>query len=181
MDPVRFSDESDCFVVEFQNEDIDDYNRVEAMFLYFNNHRSEVNSDGEGFTKWDINANSVNAYTADYFSGVPGYQCQTVLFQPCLGLLKGKQKVHSLRYAPLTLELELVNDSNDVIVSTLDNSVTGVFKSDNTSLTWEIQNAQVKCDLLTLDNELDNSYAELLMSGKSLPINFTSYVSQVQR
>ena len=74
----------------------------------------------------------------------------------------------------------MVNDSNDVIVSTLDNSVTGIFKSDNTSLTWEIQNAQVNCDLLRLDNELDNSYAEFLMSGKSLPINFTSYVSQVQ-
>jgi hypothetical protein len=38
----------------------------------------------------------------------------------------------------------------------------------------------VKCDLCTLDNGLDNSYAEHLLSGKSLPINYNTYVSQMQ-
>ena len=74
-------------------------------------------------------------YTADSFAGIKGGQSQTVLFEPCLGLLK-QIKFLPLRYAPPTLELELINDSNDVIVSTLDNSATGVFKGDNTSLTW---------------------------------------------
>jgi hypothetical protein len=31
-----------------------------------------------------------------------------------------------------------------------------------------------------LDNALDNSYAEHLLSGKSLPINYNTYVSQMQ-
>ena len=72
----------------------------------------------------------------------------------------------------------MVNDSPDAIISALKDL--RAFKADNTSVTWEIQNAQVKVDLLTIDNELNNSYAERLLSGKSLPINFTSYVSQVQ-
>ena len=38
----------------------------------------------------------------------------------------------------------------------------------------------VKCDVCTLDNGLDNSYAEHLLSGKSLPINYNTYVSQIQ-
>jgi hypothetical protein len=34
--------------------------------------------------------------------------------------------------------------------------------------------------MCTLDNALDNSYAEWLLSGKSLPINYNTYVSQMQ-
>ena len=34
---------------------------------------------------------------------------------------------------------------------------------------------QCKCDLLTLDNTLDNEYASHLLSGKSLPINFATW------
>ena len=37
---------------------------------------------------------------------------------------------------------------------------------------WTISDIQCKCDLLTLDNSLDNKYASHLLSGKSLPINF---------
>jgi hypothetical protein len=34
--------------------------------------------------------------------------------------------------------------------------------------------------MCTLDNAFDNSYAEWLLSGKSLPINYNTYVSQMQ-
>ena len=50
----------------------------------------------------------------------------------------------------LTLELELVNNSTDPIVSDLEDA--RPFTDANTSVTWEIQNVQVKHDLLTLDN-----------------------------
>ena len=43
-----------------------------------------------------------------------------------------------------------------------------------------MQNVQVKVDMCTLDNSLDNSYAEHLLNGKALPINFNTYVSQMQ-
>ena len=45
---------------------------------------------------------------------------------------------------------------------------------------WEIENCQIKADVLTLDNSLENSYAEHIMSGKSLPINFNTFITSNQ-
>ena len=57
---------------------------------------------------------------------------------------------------------------------------TNGFTADNTSITWSITNVQVKVDVCTLDNALDNSYAQHLLSGKSLPISYNTFVSQMQ-
>ena len=76
-----------------------------------------------------------------------------------------------MRYAPLTLELELINSSTEPIISDLDDA--RPFTAADTSRTWEIQNVQVKVDLLILDNGLDNSYASYLLRGEILPISFT--------
>ena len=40
---------------------------------------------------------------------------------------------------------------------------------------WDISDIQCKCDLLTLDSNLDNEYASHLLSGKSLPISFSAW------
>jgi hypothetical protein len=48
------------------------------------------------------------------------------------------------------------------------------------SISWQIENPVVRCDICTLDNSLQNEYAQLLLSGKSLPINYSSYVNQMQ-
>ena len=40
---------------------------------------------------------------------------------------------------------------------------------------WDITGAQVKCDFLALDNSLENEYASHLLSGKTLPINFSTW------
>jgi hypothetical protein len=85
-----------------------------------------------------------------------------------------------IRYCPITIELELVNNATIPILSTLTGTGTGNFTAANTSLLWLMQNVQVKVDMCTLDNSLDNSYAEHLLSGKPLPINFNTYVSQMQ-
>ena len=39
---------------------------------------------------------------------------------------------------------------------------------------------QAKCDIVTLDNTLDNEYAAHLLGGKALPISFSTYIHQVQ-
>jgi hypothetical protein len=85
-----------------------------------------------------------------------------------------------LRYCPITLEFELVNNPNIPILSTLVTTGTDAFTALNTSVSWSIANVQVKVDVCTLDNSLDNSYAEHLLSGKALPINFSTYVAQTQ-
>ncbi len=45
---------------------------------------------------------------------------------------------------------------------------------------WEISDVQSKCDLVTQDNALANSYAEHLLTGKSLPTNYNTYINQIQ-
>ena len=89
-----------------------------------------------------------------------------------------------IRYMPITIELELVHDNTEPIVSATtigqDNFDVSSGATGNTSLLWQIMNVQVKCDVVTLDNQLDNSYAEHLLSGKALPINYQTYVSQKQ-
>ena len=159
-------------------EDIDNYNRIHQMFSVLTAEDSLKNVDAEAFGEpWDIRKNKKSAYDADSFPGIPGNQSQTVLFKPCSGLLN-QPKMIPVRYCPVTIELELVNSSNDPIVSALDDA--RPFTAANTSVSWQIQNVQVKCDMCTLDNGLDNQFAEHLLSGKALPINYNTYVSQMQ-
>ena len=63
-----------------------------------------------------------------------------------------------VRYCPTTIELELVNDPLSPIVSYLAGAN---FKAENTSTSWSVQSVQAKCDLVTLDNALDNSCGAL--------------------
>ena len=44
----------------------------------------------------------------------------------------------------------------------------------------QIQDVRLICDIVTLDSALQNSYAEHVLSGKALPINYGTYVSQYQ-
>ena len=158
-------------------EDIDNYNRVHEMFSIMTASDSRSNVNAEAFGKsWDIRDDFNTTLTAASFPGIIGGQSQTVLFKPLSGLLN-QPKYLPIRYCPITIELELVNDATVPIVSYLGGSE---FTAANTSLLWQIQNVQVKCDLCTLDNALDNSYAEHLLSGKALPVNYNTYVSQIQ-
>ena len=161
-------------------EDIDDYNRVHQMFSVLTAADSRNNEMGEAFGQyWDLKEDHYNPFTAISYPGIKPGQSRTVLFKPLSGLLE-QPKYLPLRYCPLTIELELVNDANAPIVSHLTPSGIHDFDDTNTSKLWQIQNVQAKCDICTLDNSLDNSYVEHLLSGKALPINYNTYISQIQ-
>eukprot|EP00972_Heterocapsa_arctica_P036753 5410698-Heterocapsa_arctica.AAC.1 len=64
---------------------------------------------------------------------------------------------------PLTLELELVSDYTDAIVV------------NEPGDRWSLSDIQVKCDLIELDNSLNNEYAAKLLRGESIPINFSTF------
>ena len=70
------------------------------------------------------------------------------------------------------MEFEIVSNATDAVES----SCTSNERSEN----WEITDVQIKADVCQLDNQLDNEYAQHLLSGKSVPINLNSYISQVQ-
>lgn len=123
------------------------------------------------------------------FKGIAPGDSQRVLFKPMMGMFN-QNKFLPLRYmSGLTLELELISNPSDAVLfehlyaATGDdagNTAKTTFYKSNSTNQWRIQNVEVKCDLITLDNALDNSYAEHLLSGKSLPINYNTFVSQMQ-
>ena len=103
-----------------------------------------------------------------------------VLFKPLSGLF-GQSKFLPLRYLKPVIELELVSSLDVPIWSTFGTALNFTDVLDgNTSAKWYIQNVEAKTDVITLDNALQNSYDEHMNSGKSLPISYNTFVSQIQ-
>ena len=158
-------------------EDIDNYNRVSELFHILQTRQSRANDMIEEFGyNYDI-------WALDNTVKLPGIQTsQTVMFQPLCGIFQ-QTKYLPLRYAPLEIELELA-DVLDPIVSEgfaleADPDATK-FKASNTSLAWKIENCQVKVDLCTLDNALDNSYTSHFLGGKTINIVYNTFISTLQ-
>ena len=135
-------------------EDVDDYNRVCEMFNVLSSYSVRVNDAIEGSRKWDDVAETLAA----------NGKKRTLGMKLCSGLLN-QSKYLPIRYCPLEIELELVNAYGD---------------AQQGSTNWTISDVQLKADLCALDNALDNSYAQHLLSGKALPINYSTYISQNQ-
>jgi hypothetical protein len=104
-----------------------------------------------------------------------------------------QEKLIPLRYCSITIELEIVNNLYDPIVSQtsvepLPPTQDGdpfqlIFRSvpvNGFSTSWHIENCQLKADILSIDSALENSYAEYLLQGKSIPIPMSVFVSQSQ-
>ena len=110
-----------------------------------------------------------------------GGKKQTVAFKPFLGLMN-QSKLLPIKYAPIVIELEVVNNNLDPIISPgvlnrpLD--AAAVFTTSNTGTNWSIENICIKCDLCTLDNNLNNEYTSHLLAGKALPIKYTTFINQ---
>ena len=83
----------------------------------------------------------------------------------------------------LTIELELVNNYTDVCLSKV---IVPVGNADteganpDLSTKWMIQECVIKADQLVLDSEVQDVYTKYMMSGKTIPIPFTSFINQVQ-
>ena len=131
-------------------EDIDNYNRVCHMFDILQSENKHTNDAIEAFGVLGPGESAVVAFTL------------------CSGLLN-QDKFISLKCAPLVFELELVGSPTDC------SNTNGAH-----SASWKITEPQLKCDIVELDSELQNSYASNLLSGKSLPIHFSSYATNVQ-
>ena len=141
-------------------EDCDHWNRVTEMFHMFMDPDRRSNDAIEGFGGADTATPDQLATTTE----------RTVMFTPLSGILN-QDKYLPIRYAPIQLEFELVNSASDDC--RFDTSAAA-------SQDFEINDVQLKCDVITLDNALDNEYAQHMLSGKSLPINFSSYYTGVQ-
>ena len=135
-------------------EDVDDWNRICEMFNILSSSAVRANDAIEGAKKWDDGGGETLA---------SGHK-RTMGMKLCSGLLN-QSKMLPIRYCPLEIELEIVSDVAD---------------AQQGSTSWTISDVQLKADLCALDNALDNSYAQHLLSGKALPINYSTYISQSQ-
>jgi hypothetical protein len=146
-------------------EDIDYYNRLHEMFhiLQPTNHRNNDLIEGFGTT-------GTSGATA--IPGVGGVNSRVVAFTPLFGLFTSNTKYLPLQYLQnISIELELAQN-----VSEFCNT-----EAANSSSSFTLTDVQLKCDVITLDNQIQNGYAEYLLDGKSLPIHFSTYtvLSQV--
>ena len=161
-------------------EDIMDYNRIHEMIHMMIAKESRENDMAEAFGQvWNEYEWQRDNFAPGDFNGIQPQSSMTVLFKPLSGILN-QNKLLPLRYAPITIELELVDDKNEPILSSFARSGAVEFSAANTSTLWSINNVQVECDVCTLDNALDNSYAQHLLQGKSLPITYNTFISQMQ-
>jgi hypothetical protein len=157
-------------------EDVLDYNRTHEMFFSLMPDHVRDNVDIEGFGyRWDDKFNKWGeTFTNQTMPGIQGGYYKPVMFKPFLGFLL-QQKLIPVKFAPIVLELEVVNSNLDPIITPGKRTILDVpdvyFTSSSgegsTGTDWSIENICIKCDICTLDNSLNNSYVEHLLSGKA--------------
>jgi hypothetical protein len=182
-------------------EDIDSYNRTHQMFdqLIAGDSRKNKMVEGFGqeidiaeyFTAFELSGvsltNPPEVLLPSTYNGIPGGQSQTVLFKPLSGLFS-QNKYIPLKYAgPIIIELELVADHTETVIQPmLDSEILPTYYSQyfavtNTTTTpWNIENVQVKCDVCTLDNKVENIFTQHMLDGGSFPLRYNNYISQTQ-
>ena len=180
-------------------EDIDYANRIHEMVHILTskaNRQNDCNVEGFG-QYWDSDevyqyvagVNGVTGVDATQraaararYAQIPdatnsgGGNYRTVSFKPLFGL-SNQPKYLPLQFIPLTLEFESVTSATDPIITPLD---TTVWPTATTSSAWQIQDAQIKADVIELDTGLHNEYMKHLMAGNAIPINYNSYITQLQ-
>jgi hypothetical protein len=141
------------------------------MFSLFENPQVRKHDTTEGFGYYE------DIHLLDDIGDLPGIKAasyQTVMFKPLCGLFN-QSKYLPLRYMPIEIELELADNDAPIITNFGDK-----FTAANTQIAWTIQNCQIKCDILSLDNALDNSYVNHLLGGNTLKIVYATYISSIQ-
>jgi hypothetical protein len=56
----------------------------------------------------------------------------------------------------------------------------GTKLDDSNAKSWKLKSCQLKCDICTLDNALDNNYVAHVLSGKSLNIVYNTFIFNIQ-
>ena len=169
-------------------EDIFDFGRFSQMFSLLQPHRKRINDFVEGFAgEKPYLANSSLSSWADSSSISAGGR-KTVMFTPYLGIFL-QDRYLPLRYCNIQIELELAINANDPIQSVgagviatgsdWGQAVLGITDG-NASSAWHLENVRLMADTITLDSELENQFASHLLSGKNMPIQFSSWTTNVQ-
>ena len=147
------------------------------------NVRDNIDSEGFGYRYDDLQnrtADDADKYTPTTIPGINAGHPHNVSLKLLSGLLGGQDKYIPIKYAPITVELEIVSSNDDAVISPGKKNphTTGdaEYDSTNTTTSWEIENVSLKCDVVTLDNSLNNEYTSLLLKGGALPLKYSTFV-----
>jgi len=155
-------------------EDIDNYNRTHQMFHVLTPGERRINDFVEGFGMDSEAVQTLDHNELTKPKSIPANGQITIGFTPLVGLFR-QNKYLPIRYSPIQIELEVVNRAVDALFG--GSLVVGdTDKSEDFSL----QDVQLKCDLVDLDDTLDNEYTQFLLDGSILPIHFTALTTGSQ-
>jgi len=158
-----------------------DYSRTHNLFQTLTSSNNRINDNIEGFGhRWTDPGEKIgNYYNSDATNGKyntdginPGHS-KRVNFKLLSGIFS-QYKYIPLQFCPIVIELELDQNQFANIIKADGN----LFTDDTVSKLFTIDDVVVYGDVITLDNSLNNSYIEALMSGTALTVPFTSFVSQ---
>ena len=71
------------------------------------------------------------------------------------------------------MEFEIISDATGAFA---DSVAGGNFTPVDTGSSWSMSDVRLVGDVVSLDSALQNSYAEHVLSGRSLPINYGTYI-----
>ena len=157
-------------------EDIMDFNRVSEMFDICTPAANRVNTRVEGFgNNWE----NEKLGSPENIKGIS--KSQTVCFKPLCGILM-QSKFIPLRYCPLEIELELAEMDDPIITSGVGCTTVAIKNAFEATISrsWKLQGCQLKADICTLDNQLDNSYVNHLLQGRPLTMVYNTFISNIQ-
>ena len=158
-------------------EDLDYYNRLTNMMMHLMPYQKKFNMMAENFPLDDMSfLGDVNEYPQFDFKNY----CPQVLVgesvtvqMPFLSGLFNCGKYLPLKYLQgLTIELILVSKYKDAALMHVDHQA-------GEEPLWTISEPVIKCQVVTIDNSLQNGFTQRLLDGKSFPIHFTSFVTQI--
>eukprot|EP00972_Heterocapsa_arctica_P069049 10203233-Heterocapsa_arctica.AAC.1 len=142
-------------------EDIDNFARLSLMLTALESEAEQLSIASEGFGSYDDKYGNPDADDMKSFNVLDHDAAgvvrlgRRVLFKPMYGLFN-QDKLIPIKYLPLQTELEIVSDATEALVDSIAGEAYGAH--------FSISDAQIKCDLLTLDSSLENEYASLLLS-----------------
>ena len=161
-------------------EDIMYYGRNHEMMetLFSEGARTNIDTEQFGFRNiQNVHFEKVSTANTRY---IDAGKSKTVSMRLLSGLLGVSNKKYlPLKTAPITIEVEIVSDAKEPLISESDaTGDTTALTTDNTSTGWALQDCQIKCDTVLLDSGLNNSYVQHLIEGKALPLEFETYIAQ---
>jgi len=141
-------------------EDISDWTRVSEMFSLFQSEHVTANNAIESSVRWD-RGNTTTKHKLETLK-------KKVLNGKILSGILSQNKFLPLPFMnSLDLELELVGNAGDAVHS-------GVVNGE----AWTLSDISLKADIVSIDNELMNTYTKHLQEGNEIRLRYSTYHSQ---